>query len=813
MSELIASNDDLNSSFYCPITADLMVDPVIDLDGNSYERTAITEWLQRTGLSPITRSAMQISDLIPNRALADAIEAERGNLAARRPDAVPMDPSMDLRAALPPELELTVSGIPYTDINPDDNSGDYVFLANVHSPATAERTPTDIVVCIDKSGSMGTDASTAGVESSGLNMLDIVKHAVRTIAEVLQPTDRIAVVAWSSAATVVTELTPMNSRGKQNTVNKVKELQEDGMTNIWEGMKTGLDLLSNRGDEIVGGLPSKTRNAAVFLLTDGVPNVEPPRGYIESLRRYKEKNDGRYPGIINTFGFGYNLKSDLLADYASEGGGVYAFIPDSGFVGTVFVNALANCLTTVTESAVVSMSCDSDGCSVRSLSEGDVAGEFGDGVTWKAKTIQNGQAYGKIIRVSGGELVNLTDVSATLKYNRHEEPLTITARGTCPIDELSEAQKQEVALETFRYLSISAMTFAIEKYSSNPNSSKEKVQEVIDLIKGWLARHEEVPADNLSGELGETPSPARKRLEDLLTDLEGQISEAISKEEFYNKWGAHFIRSIRCAHEQKQCNNFKDPGVQHYGNKIFKSVRDNADDAFSNLPPPEPSTRHFDYGYGGGSSRFAGAVSPAVSMSNWNRPDNVCFHGRSVVTMAHGREKAVADIRRGDVLDNGGIVRCVIQTIIPSGQTDLVLLPGGLLVTPWHPVKEGSEWVFPIEIGMLQLATPCEAVYSFLVENRSNSKRRVDEGDDAATSWPFTDSVTVGGVTCAALAHGILNTPKVSHQFFGTIAVVEALSQCTGWEDGFVTFRSNTEGGPGFLVREEGSGIVVGITA
>ena len=33
-------------SFLCPITYAVMVDPVIDKEGNSYERTAIMNWLQ-----------------------------------------------------------------------------------------------------------------------------------------------------------------------------------------------------------------------------------------------------------------------------------------------------------------------------------------------------------------------------------------------------------------------------------------------------------------------------------------------------------------------------------------------------------------------------------------------------------------------------------------------------------------------------------------------------------------------------------------------------------------------------------------------
>jgi hypothetical protein len=73
------------------------------------------------------------------------------------------------------------------------------------------------------------------------------------------------------------------------------------------------------------------------------------------LKLYREKHQGRFPGTISTFGFGYGVKSLLLRDIAEVGGGMYAFIPDSGFVGTAFVNALANQLATMGLHATLAM--------------------------------------------------------------------------------------------------------------------------------------------------------------------------------------------------------------------------------------------------------------------------------------------------------------------------------------------------------------------------------------------------------------------------------------------------------------------------
>jgi hypothetical protein len=73
--------------FVCPITMDLMDNAVIDLDGYSYDRAAIEEVLQRSRASPMTRRPMAHTDLIPNRALRDAIAAwEREQPMAIDPD-------------------------------------------------------------------------------------------------------------------------------------------------------------------------------------------------------------------------------------------------------------------------------------------------------------------------------------------------------------------------------------------------------------------------------------------------------------------------------------------------------------------------------------------------------------------------------------------------------------------------------------------------------------------------------------------------------------------------------------------------------
>ncbi|XP_057293961.1 WD repeat, SAM and U-box domain-containing protein 1-like [Hydractinia symbiolongicarpus] len=60
--------------FLCPITRELMSDPVLVADGFTYERSSITAWIKSgKSTSPMTNRPMQHTNLIPNRSLKSAI--------------------------------------------------------------------------------------------------------------------------------------------------------------------------------------------------------------------------------------------------------------------------------------------------------------------------------------------------------------------------------------------------------------------------------------------------------------------------------------------------------------------------------------------------------------------------------------------------------------------------------------------------------------------------------------------------------------------------------------------------------------------
>ena len=61
--------------YVCPITAEIMTDPVSTLDGFTYEREAISEWLRTKDTSPKTGAKLESKTLIPNHLVRSMIRA------------------------------------------------------------------------------------------------------------------------------------------------------------------------------------------------------------------------------------------------------------------------------------------------------------------------------------------------------------------------------------------------------------------------------------------------------------------------------------------------------------------------------------------------------------------------------------------------------------------------------------------------------------------------------------------------------------------------------------------------------------------
>ena len=62
--------------YCCPLTGNLMTDPVTAADGFTYDREAIRQWLERNDVSPVTQMALSHTGVTPNTGLRNQIIAD-----------------------------------------------------------------------------------------------------------------------------------------------------------------------------------------------------------------------------------------------------------------------------------------------------------------------------------------------------------------------------------------------------------------------------------------------------------------------------------------------------------------------------------------------------------------------------------------------------------------------------------------------------------------------------------------------------------------------------------------------------------------
>ena len=197
---------------------------------------------------------------------------------------------------------------------------------------------------------MGSEASLKDISGkeihTGISVLSLTVSATKTILNSLNENDTISIVTYSTNSEILVEPTYVTKNAIQEIQIKLDKLKPTNTTNIWSGLKKSLDLVR---------LNPYNQLQCIFLLTDGVPNIEPPRGHEYELTNYFIKNPD-FKCMINSYGFGYNLKSDLLQNISkiSKGDG-FAFIPDSILLGNIFIQGISNFMCTYDTNCIIEL--------------------------------------------------------------------------------------------------------------------------------------------------------------------------------------------------------------------------------------------------------------------------------------------------------------------------------------------------------------------------------------------------------------------------------------------------------------------------
>eukprot|EP01125_Pyxidicula_operculata_P021770 TRINITY_DN8628_c0_g1_i1.p1 TRINITY_DN8628_c0_g1~~TRINITY_DN8628_c0_g1_i1.p1 ORF type:complete len:1076 (+),score=188.04 TRINITY_DN8628_c0_g1_i1:27-3230(+) len=657
-------------------------------------------------------------------------------------------------------------------------------------PDLTTRVPIDICCVIDISGSMGEDAKfqdpndETKTVSEGMNILDIVKHAVKTIIYTLTENDRISLVEFDTIASTVFALDYMTETKRQKAIEALERLQPRDSTNIWAGLSAGLDSLRNVADD--NKVDSVPRKKSLVLLTDGQPNAGPLDREDAHLKKYYADHPG-FTCQVNTFGFGYSLKTKLMTDLAHTGNGTFAFIPDAKIVGTCFVNAVANASVTLCQKCEVHLTPRNG-----STFAGEVAGYIPFERTHWGKTIKLGPLYyGQPRDIVIPMTINsdeYLDVSVTFETDRNFTQASAVGQSTKATPDSIWAY--------VRNLVVVELSKIIKLCDGNGKQALNDFRALCGRVAGFEA-------------VSSVPTPTGNNEKDprivaIYKDLSGRVSKAISTPQRFKRWGNHYLSALLCAHQLQLRTNFMDPGLQCYGGTLFSSLEKAGGRIFVTLPMKKKEDyKQQLYGNAPTVSTYKYVPPPVTTTTTTTTTTDQdaidynatyyagsgggCFDEKCSVLVRvqvdgefRDIPKEMSQVKKGDLVKASGYncyskVVCVVKIERERQDDQLVEFHDcGLKITKKHPVKINGKWQFPISfVDNKDCSTPASLcassskyVYNFVLD-----QNRV---------------VLVNGVECVTFGHGLLSDPVTHHPFYANENIIKFVSSQPGFSDGLV---------------------------
>jgi len=186
------------------------------------------------------------------------------------------------------------------------------------------RRPTDVVVVLDRSGSMGGDPLTKALA------------AIRELVGQLSAEDRFALITYSNGSDLVVPLGLASETARDVWIGRLGTIGADGGTN----MSAGLD----RAHDLVSATRAAGRVARVVLLSDGHANQgdATPEGLSQRSARAVS---GEY--VLSTVGVGEGFDERLMTRLADAGTGNFYYVPHVEVLAGIFSDEFESARETV----------------------------------------------------------------------------------------------------------------------------------------------------------------------------------------------------------------------------------------------------------------------------------------------------------------------------------------------------------------------------------------------------------------------------------------------------------------------------------
>lgn len=189
-------------------------------------------------------------------------------------------------------------------------------LTTTHEPDASERPPLNLVIVIDRSGSMSAD-----------DRLTYVMEGLHLLVDELRDDDRVALVAYSDGSEILLESTAGADRALLHAA--IDTLSAGGSTNLHAGLQQGFELA-------VAGYDPERQNRVIFL-SDGLATagILADEAIVDMADDYIEEGIG-----LTTIGVGDEFDAPLMRGLAERCAGNFYYLEDSAAVAEVFTEEI-----------------------------------------------------------------------------------------------------------------------------------------------------------------------------------------------------------------------------------------------------------------------------------------------------------------------------------------------------------------------------------------------------------------------------------------------------------------------------------------
>ncbi len=230
-----------------------------------------------------------------------------------------------LRLKLIPDRDVVLKGSPQEVIVKID-------LAAIADKKRSRRTPLNLAVVLDRSGSM----TGAKIEKA--------RQAAMELVERLAPDDIFSLIAYDSTVEVMVPAQKVENKAALKA--RIARLQPGGSTALYAGVKAGAGQLRE--------YLSARRINRVMLLSDGLANIGP-----SSTRDLRSLgNELSRDGIaVTTIGVGDDYNEDLMAGLAEASDANYYYVKDTEKLPEIFAKELGDLLTVAAREVRIEIIC------------------------------------------------------------------------------------------------------------------------------------------------------------------------------------------------------------------------------------------------------------------------------------------------------------------------------------------------------------------------------------------------------------------------------------------------------------------------